>query len=530
MKKLIVFILLICVGVFSLLAQNNLVANDANQASAYTQTEPWAVVFHADTLFILKAKLVSLTPKERAKNIEDKLDKVFSEGLFLTHTLASHENGIYLDIACDDVIILSLSEEDAAAENMTPQELADVYIERINQSFEKTHQERNLLTVLVRIGLVLLVLTGIWLMILLIQRAHKYVDQKISENSRKWLKDFSYKGYTFLSAKQELNVINWILKLLKWAAIVILIYMLLPLLFSIFPFTRGWAAALFRLIWSPFRAIVFGVWNYLPQLFTIIVIYIVFRYLIKIVKYFFREIEAGKLKINGFHRDWAIPTFSLVRLLLYAFMFVLIFPNLPGSESPVFRGVSVFLGLLVSLGSSAAIGNMVAGFVITYMRPFKIGDKIQLGEVTGDVMEKNLLVTRLRTTYNEEITIPNSSILSKNTTNFSSMARTKGLILHTSVNINYKYDWQEVHAALIEAALRTEKILKDKQPFVLQTALDDFYVEYTINAYTHEPNFFSPIYGELHRHIMDVCKEKGIEIMSPHFLLTERDEPMGKEK
>jgi len=112
-------------------------------------------------------------------------------------------------------------------------------------------------------------------------------------------------------------------------------------------------------------------------------------------------------------RDWAIPTFSLVRLLLYAFMFVLIFPNLPGSESPIFRGVSVFLGLLVSLGSSAAIGNMVAGFVITYMRPFKIGDKIQLGEVTGDVLEKTLLVTRLRTTFNEEITIPNSSSIIK---------------------------------------------------------------------------------------------------------------------
>jgi len=530
MKKYFLSFIVGLIGVLSVFAQQEVVQNSPTtivQSGRYT---PAPVVFSADTLFYIDVRQVSLTPEERAKNISARLKKVFNEDFYQIYEIATSTHGAYVDIVCGDYIIMSLSEEDAVSQDKTVQELAENYIERINHSFEKAHQEKNLLTVLIRIGLVLLVLTGIWLMILLIQRAHKYVEKFIGDNSSKWIKDFSYKGYTFLTAKQELNVLTWILMLIKWAVIIILIYLLLPLLFSIFPFTRGWAAALFRLIWSPFKTMMYGIWNYLPQLFSIIVIYIVFKYLIKIVKYFFREIEAGKLKINGFHRDWAIPTFSLVRLLLYAFMFVLIFPNLPGSESPIFRGVSVFLGLLVSLGSSAAIGNMVAGFVITYMRPFKIGDKIQLGEVTGDVLEKTLLVTRLRTTFNEEITIPNSSILSKNTTNFSAMARKEGLILHTAVNINYKYDWKEVHAALIEAALRTKKILKDKKPFVLQTALDDFYVEYTINAYTHEPNALSPIYGELHRHIMDVCNEKGIEIMSPHFLLAERDKPMGKEK
>jgi small-conductance mechanosensitive channel len=322
-----------------------------------------------------------------------------------------------------------------------------------------------------------------------------------------------------------MNLINWVLKLLKWVIIILLIYLLLPLLFSIFPFTRGWASTLFGLVWSPFKKMVIAVWRYLPKLFTIIVICFVFKYLIRFVKYFFKEIESERLKIGNFHSDWAIPTFNIVRVLLYVFMFVLIFPNLPGSESPIFRGVSVFLGLLVSLGSSTAIGNIVAGFVITYMRPFKIGDRIKFGDVTGDVMEKNLLVTRLRTIYNEEITIPNSSILSGNTTNFSAMAKTEGLVLSVTVSVDYKYHWQDIHEALLEAASRTSKVLKDKKPGVLQTALNDFYVSYTLCVYTHETNSFNPIYSELYQHILDVCKERDIEIVSPHLFTLKQDEP-----
>ncbi len=205
-----------------------------------------------------------------------------------------------------------------------------------------------------------------------------------------------------------------------------------------------------------------------------------------------------------------------------SFMFVLIFPYLPGSNSPIFQGVSVFLGLLVSLGSSSAIGNMVAGLVITYMRPFKIGDRIKIGDVTGDVIEKTLLVTRLRTINNEEITIPNSAVLSGNTTNYSAMAKEEGLIIHTTVTIGYDVHWKAMHEALLEAASRTTNLMKGKKPFVLQTSLDDFYVSYQLNVYTNESKALASIYSELHQHILDVCAAKGIEIMSPHYR-AERD-------
>ena len=198
-------------------------------------------------------------------------------------------------------------------------------------------------------------------------------------------------------------------------------------------------------------------------------------------------------------------------------MFVLIFPYLPGSDSTIFTGVSVIIGILFSFGSSSAIANVIAGLVITYMRPFKIGDRIKIGEVTGDIIEKTLLVTRVRTIKNEVITIPNSSVLTGNTTNFSIEANEKGLIIHSTVTIGYDVSWKGIHEALIEAASRTDFIINDPKPFVLQTSLDDFYVSYQINAYTHYASKQALIYSHLHQNIQDVFNERGIEILSPHY-------------
>ncbi|MGL4384266.1 MAG: mechanosensitive ion channel family protein, partial [Flavobacterium sp.] len=223
--------------------------------------------------------------------------------------------------------------------------------------------------------------------------------------------------------------------------------------------------------------------------------------------------------IDGFYSDWAKPTFNIVKVLLYAFMLVIIFPYLPGSESPIFKGVTVFVGVLFSIGSSNAIANMVAGLVITYMRPFKIGDFIKIGEVNGEVIEKTALVVRVRTPKMEDITIPNATVLSSSSINFSANTRTNtnGLVIHSTVTIGYDVPWREVHKALIEAANRTDLIEKEPKPFVLQTSLDDFYVSYEINAFTKEATKQPRIYSNLHQNIQDCFNEAGIEIMSPHY-------------
>jgi small-conductance mechanosensitive channel len=200
-------------------------------------------------------------------------------------------------------------------------------------------------------------------------------------------------------------------------------------------------------------------------------------------------------------------------------MLVLIFPYLPGSGSPAFQGVSVFIGVLFSLGSSSAIANMVAGMVITYMRPFKIGDRVKIGDITGDVVEKTMLVTRIKTPKNEDITVPNSTVLLSSTTNYSTHTRQNnaGLIVHTTVTIGYDIPWKEVHKALIYAARNNELVDKEPEPFVLQTSLDDFYVSYQVNCYTREANKLALVYSLLHQSIQDSFNEAGIEILSPHY-------------
>ena len=470
-----------------------------------------------DTLFYIFTKYGAYTARERALNISAKIKDLYENDFLEIDSIMVIESDNAADIVYGETIIMSISETDALWNNLSVKTLAEDYTRIIKRDLTKARKEFSLIKILIRIGLVLMILAGLWLMIWLIGKSYKKVLLYIRRKKDSWLRDFSYKDYTFLTADQEFTIILFVAKIVRWFVILLVLYITFPLIFSIFPFTRGWADSLFNLIWSPFKSILIAIWDYLPNLITILVIYFVMRYFLKFVRYIFSEIKHEKLKLSGFHPDWAMPTFGIVRFLLYAFMFVLIFPYLPGSNSNIFKGVSVFLGILFSLGSSSAIANMVAGLVITYMRPFKIGDRIKVGGISGDVVEKNLLVTRIRTIKNEEITIPNSSILLGNTTNFSSYAKHDGLIIHTTVTIGYDIPWQKMHEALIDAALQTEFILDEPKPFVLQVSLDDFFVSYQINAYTREANKQALIYSGLHQKIQDVCNERGIEIMSPHY-------------
>lgn len=480
-------------------------------------TKGHAVTVNDDTLFYIYNRVGATMPTERAEDITRRIQKIADADFFSPDSIMAIEGDGNYDIVYGDMVVMTVTETDALWHDETVQALAIRLVDKIRTAIVSQRSGHGFLKLLTRIGLVVLVIAGIWLLIRFINFGHQATVNYVTVNKDRWLKSLSYKDYTFLSAEQELNALFVLFKVVRWFFILLLLYLVLPLVFSIFPFTRGWAGELFRWVWSPFKGIFVAVWEYLPNLFSIVVIYVVMKYFIRFVRYVFSEIQSERLKISGFHADWAIPTFSIVRFLLYAFMFVLIFPYLPGSDSEIFKGVSVFIGLLFSLGSSTAIANMVAGLVITYMRPFRIGDRIKIGDMTGDVIEKTLLVTRLRTVKNEEITIPNASVLSGNTINYSAIAHTEGLVIHTTVTIGYDVPWRDMHQALIDAALQVDLIIKEPLPFVLQTALNDFYVSYQINAYTHYAGRQALIYSELHKNIQDVCNERGIEILSPHY-------------
>jgi small-conductance mechanosensitive channel len=470
-----------------------------------------------DTLFFVYSKIGASTPQERASNITRKIKKLYNDDFLKIDFIEVVQSENTYDIVYGETIIMSISESDAIWYNRGMPELANDFSAKIKDSVIEAKKENSLQKLFLRISLVLLVIAIARFIIWLIGKGYNGLVDFINLKKDKWIKNLSFKNYTFLTAEQIMYVVVFLLKIFRWMVYAVFLYLTLPIIFSIFPFTRGWADQLFQLIWSPFKGILLAIWDYLPNLFKVLVIYFVMKYVIRFVKYMFSEIASEKLRLSGFYPDWAMPTFNILKFILYAFMFVLIFPYLPGSGSDIFKGVSIFIGVLFSLGSSTAIANMVAGLVITYMRPFKIGDRIKIGEVTGDVLEKTLLVTRVKTTKNEVITIPNSSVLSGNTTNYTIEANEKGLIIHTTVTIGYDVPWKSMHQVLIDAALRVDMIVKEPAPFVLQTSLDDFYVSYEINAYTKEANKQAAIYSNLHQNIQDVCNERGIEILSPHY-------------
>ncbi len=470
-----------------------------------------------DTLFHLYERTGSFTAKERAAAVNQRIHKLIDVIGFSEDSLKVVNAEGSFDIDHNGTIILTITPNDALWEDTTPLKLANLYKSKIASEVVNFKSETNTTRIITNIGLALLVILFIFFLIKYISKLFRWLAKKIEAQENKRIKGIQLKNYTLFDTQRQIRVFLFINRILKWFVIVLALYLSLPVLFGIFPRTRSIADTLFGLILAPVKTIWEGIWNYLPNLVSIVVIIIVFKYILKLVHFFKNEIAKKNLRINGFYADWANPTYQIVRVLIIAFMIVVIFPYLPGSDSPVFQGISVFLGFLFTFGSAGSLSNLVAGLVLTYMRLFKIGDRVKIDDVIGDVIEKSSLVTRVRTTKNEIISIPNAKVMNSHTINYSSDAPKKGLIVHTTVTIGYDVPWKEMHGALIEAAERTKYIIDEPKPFVLQTSLDDFYVSYQINGYIREPNKQATIYSELHQHIQDVCNEKGIEIMSPHY-------------
>ena len=475
------------------------------------------VVTHGDTLFYVYTKLGPFSPGERANLIVEKINRLESRVLFKPDSLRIYPSEQTTDIMYGEMIVQSVSENDALWMDLPADSLATQYRAKIVQSITKYKQEHSLYSILREIGLVLLVLVSFYFVVRYVNKFFNWLQDKLRENETQWFRAIKVSNYEVFTPGRALNAALLLTNVLRWVVIFLSIYLVLPLLFSIFPGTQGVADTLLGYVISPVQKILLALWRYLPNLITVVVIVTLFRYILRGVHFLKEEIRLGNLTIDGFYPDWANPTYQIVRILVFAFMLVVIFPYLPGSDSPVFQGVSVFLGFLFTFGSAGSLSNIVAGLIITYMRAFKLGDRVKIGDVTGDVMEKTLLVTRIRTVKNEEITIPNSSVMSSYTTNYTSACPTLGLILHTTVTIGYDVPWQQVHELLIAAALQADGVLADPKPFVLQTSLDDYYVSYQLNAYTREASKQAAIYSRIHQHIQDQFNAAGVEIMSPHY-------------
>ncbi|MDR0495472.1 MAG: mechanosensitive ion channel family protein [Treponema sp.] len=370
-----------------------------------------------------------------------------------------------------------------------------------------------------RLGIALGIIAGQALLIWLVWLFFKFLSQKTVQSGSGKIKPLTIKKLKLLSTKQIINSILFFLKIIKYLITALQLFLTLPIVFSFFPATNHLAKTLFGYILDPLKNIVLETIRYIPNLITIIIIVVITRYVLKGLKFFTTHIAKGRLVIPGFYPDWADPTYKILQVLLWAFTVALAYPYLPGSDSRVFQGVSVFVGIIFSLGSSSAIGNLVAGLVITYMRPFKIGDRVQIKESIGFVVEKNLMVVRLKTHKNEYVTFPNLTILNSSIINYntSSDEDEEGLILNTEITFGYATPWQTIHEILINAALETEHVLKRPKPFVLQTGLNDFYARYQINCYAKEVSMVPKIYTQLYENIQNGFREAGLDMTAPHY-------------
>jgi small-conductance mechanosensitive channel len=314
-----------------------------------------------------------------------------------------------------------------------------------------------------------------------------------------------------------IQVIMAIMRQLRSATVFLIFLTSLIFIFNILPWTR-WipqtiiqqAADFSKVIWDAFVAL-------MPSILALFLIAFITIYTLKILRFLSEGIKSGKIKISGLHRELVDPTYQLLRFFVVAFALVAAYPYIPGSDSPVFKGLSIFIGFLLSLGSTSLVSNIIAGIVLTYTRGLRIGDRVKIGDAVGDVVERNLLVTRIRTIKNVVITIPNGKVLNNDIINYSSNVPEQGLILNTTVTIGYDVPWRLVHQLLIDAALATPSILKEPKPFVLQTSLDDYYVSYELNAFTKDPAWMAKTYSALHQNIQDKFKQGQVEIMSPSY-------------
>ena len=476
------------------------------------------VVADGDTLFYLFTKRGGYTPQQRAQMTGMAVEELGKRFNLRPDSVSIDHSDIVSDLMYGNKVLLSLTDQDALWEGVSRDSLAKERRENVVSKLHEMKAEHSIWRMVKRILYFVLVIVGQYLLFRLTNWLFRKVKTRILRLKDTKIKPVSIQGYELLDTQKQANLLVFLASVGRYILMALQLLFTVPLIFIIFPQTEGLAYRLLGYIWNPIKNIFIGIVDYIPKLFTIIVIWYAVKYLVRLVLYLAREVEAGRLKINGFYPDWAMPTFHIIRFLLYAFMIAMIYPYLPGASSGVFQGISVFVGLIVSLGSSTVIGNIIAGLVITYMRPFKMGDRIKLNDTTGDIIEKTPLVTRIRTPKNEVVTVPNSFIMSSHTVNYSTSAREYGLIIHSEVSIGYDIPWRQVNQILIDAALITPGVVDDPRPFVLETSLSDWYPVYQINAYIKEADKMAQIYSDLHQNIQDKFNEAGIEIMSPHYM------------
>jgi len=468
---------------------------------------------------IITVRGISAFPAERrATEIEERIIAAANDESVASGDVELVEKDDRTVITAGGLLVLDLFDEDAEAQGIHRGVLAETTQTRIQEAITDYRLDRSPRVLMIRSLYALaatLVTVGLFFGV---RKGSSSLDGLVERRLQNHLRALEAQAARFVKAQQLAQVLRGFIKAVHVVLAALTLYFYLNFVLGLYPWTRGAALWLFDLILTPLQAMGAAVLATIPDLVFLVILVFVTRYILRMIQVFFRGIDSGAIRLKTFEQEWAWPTYRILRLLVIIFAVVVAYPYIPGSESQAFQGISILLGLIVSLGSSSIIANIIAGYSMAYRRPFKVGDRVKINDAVGEVIEIRVLVTRLRSLKNEEIVIPNTSILSGEVINYSTLAEQQGLILHTAVGIGYETPWRQVEAMLKLAADRTEGLVKQPEPFVLRKGLGDFAVTHELNAYCSNPAGMALIYSALHDSILDVFNEYGVAIMTPSYM------------
>ena len=459
----------------------------------------------------------SLPAEERAGRIAERVEDAASNPAVSETSVRAVEANGTTQILAGDTLLATVIDADAALEQLRREELAAIHVGRIQRAITQYRASRTPEAIrrsVINAGIATLMAGAAILILLLLWRR---LDALLSRRLRARIHTVGIQSFELMRAEQIWSALRNGFLVLRTVLLLAIGLTYVGYLLSAFPRTRGLSQDMTSLALAPLAVIGGGFLENVPSLVFLLVLFFVVRLVLRLTHLFFDAVGRGTVKLRNFFPEWAEPTYKVIRIGIVGFALVVAYPYIPGSNTAAFQGVSLFIGIVFSLGSSSAIANIIAGYMMTYRRALKLGDRVKIGEAFGDVIETRLQVTHLRTVKNEEIIIPNSQILAGDVTNYSTLAATRGLILHTDVSINYDTPWRQVEAMLLSAAERTAGLSTDAKPFVLTTRLGEFAVTYELNVYCTNVQAMGPLYSDLRRNILDVFNEYGIQIMVPAY-------------
>ncbi|MBW2505788.1 MAG: mechanosensitive ion channel [Deltaproteobacteria bacterium] len=486
------------------------------QGSEFLTSATAPVIVDGKELFRVSG-VTSYPAKDRARKIATRIKNLAEDRTFDPNKLEIIKEGEVTYIKAGSRNALGLVENDAVREGISLELLAKVTQEKIKLAIIEYRNDRAPRVLLINSGYALIATVLAILLLWGILRVFIWLDALAQRRIMGRVERLQSKSHYIIDAEQVGDILRGLHKIFKVLTILVVIYFYLNLVLGLYPWTRLFAKYLFALTIDPLRIIGLGIVDALPNIFFLAILFFITRYILKLTRLFFTGIDRGSIQLKNFEREWGMPTYRIARLLIVSFAVIVAYPYIPGSSSDAFKGVSIFLGVIFSLGSSSVLTNIIAGYTITYRRAFKIGDRIMINDLMGEVVNRSVLVTRLRSLKNEEIVIPNSNVLNSNIINYTTEAQANGLILHTTVGIGYEVPWRQVEAMLLLAADRTKGLRAEPKPFVLQQSLGDFAVNYELNVYCDDVRHMMQLYSHLHRNILDVFNEYNVQIMTPNY-------------